>query len=188
VPYPSQINREVILAAARELIEAGGMAQVSLNRLADMLGVRTPSLYRYVDSKAALLRAVNDATFQGLFGVITPLLDAPGDAPERAMAIAVAYRAYAHQHPVTYGMVYTNTISELRPDPTEQERAVLPFQALLAAICGEVDSLPALRGLLALMHGFVMLELAGQLQRGGDLDAAYTQSVRAYLAGWASHQ
>lgn len=184
MPYPAQINRETVIAAARDLIESEGMAQVSLSRLADNLGVRTPSLYRYVENKTALLRAVNEATFRGLFAAITPLLDTPGTANQRIMAIAVAYRAYAHRHPVTYGLAYTNTIAELRPDPAEQEQAVLPFQALLAEISGESDSLPALRGLLALMHGFVMLELAGQLQRGGDLQAAYIQSIRAYLAGW----
>ncbi len=184
MPYPAQINREVILTAACELIESEGMAHLSLNQLAKILGVKTPSLYRYMDSKTALLRAVNETTFKGLFAAITPLLDTPGDAPLRIMGIANAYRAYAHQHPVTYGLAYTNTIAELRPDPAEQERAVIPFQALMAEICGEADSLPALRGLLALIHGFVMLELAGQLQRGGDLDAAYTQSIRAYLAGW----
>jgi hypothetical protein len=55
----------------------------------------------------------------------------------------------------------------------------------MAEITGEAESLPALRGLLALMHGFVMLELAQQFRRGGDLDAAYDKAVRAYLNGWS---
>ncbi len=47
-------------------------------------------------------------------------------------------------------------------------------------------SLTALRSLLALAQGFVTLELGGQLRRGGDLDAAYAESVRVLLDGWAA--
>jgi hypothetical protein len=42
----------------------------------------------------------------------------------------------------------------------------------------------ALRGALALVHGYVMLELKNQFQHGGDLRLAFEASVRAYLRGW----
>src|SRR5690606_12655103 len=140
--------------------------------------------YRYVQNKTALLRAVNEATLQALFSALRPVLEQAGDAQTRSLAVARAYRAFAHANPATYGLVYTNTIAVLRPDAAEQEQAVLPFQALLAEITGEALSLSALRGFLALLHGFVMLEISGQFQRGGDLDAAFEQSINAYLAGW----
>ncbi len=186
MPYPAQINREIVITAACDLIEAEGAGQLSLHRLAETLGVKTPSLYRYVDNKVALLRAVNEDTFSRIFQSITPFLNAPGSPTERVLEIAAAYRAYAHQHPATYGLAYTNTIAELQPDASVLERAVLPFQALMVEICGEANSLAALRGLLALLHGFVMLELAGQFRRGGDLEAVFRRSVIAYLAGWAN--
>ena len=56
----------------------------------------------------------------------------------------------------------------------------------MAKITGQKQSLPALRGALALVHGFVMLELKDQLQRGGDLTMAFDASVNAYLHGWKS--
>jgi AcrR family transcriptional regulator len=185
MPYPSKINLEAIVQAARAMIEAQGVNKLSVNELAKRLGVAPPSLYRYVKHKTDLLRAVNEDTIAGIFRAIGPLLDAPGAAHDRIIAITQAYRAYAHANPITYGMVYTNTIAELRPDEQEEEQGVLPFQALMAEITGEAESLPALRGLLALMHGFVMLELAQQFRRGGDLDAAYDKAVRAYLNGWS---
>jgi hypothetical protein len=46
------------------------------------------------------------------------------------------------------------------------------------------QSLAALRGLLALVHGFVMLEMNNQLRRSGSLEEAFTQSAAAYLRGW----
>ena len=55
----------------------------------------------------------------------------------------------------------------------------------MAQITGEAQSLAALRGALALVHGFVMLELKGQLEREGDVGAAFAAAVQAYLQGWA---
>lgn len=183
-PFPAKINREAVVQAAVNLIEAEGVEQLSVNILAKCLGVKTPSLYRYVTNKSDLLRAVNEATFTALFTALEPALQTPGDAHTRAMAVAHAYRAFAHAHPVAYGLAYTNTIPEIRPNSSALEQAVLPYQALMAELSGEEGSLTALRGLLALIHGFVMLELAGQLRRGGNLGEAFTTSVEAYLNGW----
>lgn len=184
MPYPQQINREQILNTARAMIEVDGVDGLSLNRLAAKLGVKTPSLYRHVDGKTALLRALNDETVALLFSQLYGALDSHGDASVRLLAAARAYRRFAHDYPAAYGLLFTNTIAELRPDEDQNEQAVLPVQAVMAQISGEEDSLPALRGLLALIHGFVMLELAEQYRRGGDLDAAFEASVKAYLRGW----
>jgi len=59
-------------------------------------------------------------------------------------------------------------------------------QEIMAKITDQEQSLPTLRGALALVHGFVMLELKDQLQRGGDLTWAFDASVNAYLRGWKS--
>ena len=187
MPYPSKISQEAIVEMARQMIEEAGVDRLLVNTLAARLEVKTPSLYRYVDNKTDLLRAVNEATFRDLFAAIGPALESSASAEQRTLAIAHAYRDFAHAHPITYGLAYTNTIAKLRPDDDEQEQAVLPFQALMAEISGDEESLPALRGLMALIHGFVMLELAGQFRRGGDLNAAFEKSVRAYIAGWRNH-
>jgi hypothetical protein len=100
------------------------------------------------------------------------------------MDLARAYRHFAHQNPHLYMLAYTHKNEGLRPDETVLTDMVLPIQAIMAQISGEPASLTALRGALALLHGFVMLEINEQLQRGGDLDQAFTQSVGAYLHGW----
>jgi hypothetical protein len=46
--------------------------------------------------------------------------------------------------------------------------------------------LAALRGLWALAHGFVALELTGKFQRGGDLSVDFDHSIRAYVRGLRS--
>lgn len=184
MPFPSKISLESIVEMAIEMIEAEGVEKLSVNVLAQRLGVKTPSLYRYISNKTKLLQAVNAETFRALFRHLGPQLDMPGDTETHILALSQSYRSFAHSRPITYGLAFTNTIPELYPDPDEQIHAVLPIQELMAQLSGEAQSLTALRGLLALIHGFVMLEMAGQLQRGGDLNIAFTDSVQAYIRGW----
>ncbi len=184
MPYPSQITQELVLETACEMIEAEGVDGFSMHQLAKELGVKTPSLYRYFKNKTNLLRAVNEMTMRELIGAIAEQMEKTLSHSEQLLNIALTYRDYAHAYPRRYGLMYTNTIDALRPDDDEAEESMLPFQALMAEFSGEADSLPALRGIFALMHGFVILELAGQLRRGGDLDEAYRKSLTAYLAGW----
>ena len=181
-PYPSQIDRDSIVRVAREMIEEEGVDHLSLNKLASEMGVKAPSLYRYVSNKAELLRAVNTVTNDRLFDVFSETLArSPDDPSERLLALAMAYRRFAHANPRTYQLLFTTP--DLRPDEDLLVRMVLPIQAIMADLSGEERSLSALRGILALMHGFVMLELNDQLRRGGSLEEAYVQSVEAYLAG-----
>lgn len=182
MPYPSQIDRDTIVAQALTLVEVQGAATLTLGKVAAALGVKAPSLYRYVDSKAALIRAVNEVTLAQLFAELDTATDASADPEAQFLALALAYRRFAHAHPQTYVLAFTTP--DERPDENLLVQMVLPIQRIMAQISGDGQSLAALRGALALIHGFVMLELNRQLQRGGDLDLAFAQSVSAYLAGW----
>lgn len=186
MPYPAQVDLETIVNTAREMIEAVGVEQLSLGRLAAELGIKAPSLYRYVEGKDGLLQAVNTRTVERLFEAMNAALEtAPADPVERLLALSQAYRAFAQDNPQTYAQAMTNTVDARRPDETYMVQLVLPLQAMMAEVAGEERSLPALRGLLALVHGFCLLEFAQQLRRGGDLDAAFSDSVRAYIRGWS---
>ncbi|RIK18249.1 MAG: hypothetical protein DCC53_16855 [Chloroflexi bacterium] len=155
-----------IIETATALIERDGVESLSLARIATTLGIRAPSLYRYFDSKSALLQAVNLRTTQDLIA-----------------ALIEAARAFAHAHPRAYALAYSMTDPAAQPDPAALAALAQQVQAVVAPITGEATSLAALRGLWALVHGFVILELAGQFQRGGDLTSAYTSAVEAYVRG-----
>lgn len=185
MPYPAQVDCETIIEKARELIEANGVDQLSLGALARELGIKAPSLYHHFQNKTALLRGVNEATGQALVAAIRNAIDpADSDTQAQIMAMFHAYRAFAREHPATYGLAFTNTIAELQGDPEQAAQLALPLQALMARLVGEADSLAALRGAWALMHGFVMLELSGQFRRSGDLDEAFQRATEAYVRGW----
>ncbi|MEP7292626.1 MAG: TetR/AcrR family transcriptional regulator [Chloroflexota bacterium] len=184
MPYPAQITRELVIDKACALIEAEGLDQVSLSRLAAALNVKAPSLYRYFDGKGELLRAVNAATGHLLIASISEAVAVAQSAREQVIAMAFAYRAFAHRFPVTFGLLFSDLTADLRPDAAQSEQWVLPLQAVMAELAGESESLAALRGAMALAHGYVTLELNGQFRRGGDLDTTFARIVEAYINGW----
>jgi AcrR family transcriptional regulator len=184
-PYPAQVDREMIVNKARNMIEADGLTDLSLGKLAMALGIKAPSLYKHVASKAELLRAVNTVTAGQLVETMRYAATGAGHDPvKRLVDIAKAYRQFAHTYPATYTLAFADITPEHRPDPKYLEAMALPLQALMEPIAGREHSLAALRGAWALIHGFVMLELAGQFQRGGDVPAAFVRAVEAYATGW----
>lgn len=186
MPYPSKLDSETLVEVAWQMMEDDGVESFSMHKLAAHFKVKTASLYRYY-KKTELLRAVNAYTEAKLYQAIVPALHTDQSADDKIRQIARDYRHFGISHPTTYGLLYTNTIDELRPDFEEGVRGVLPFQQLMSKLSGESDSLRATRGLLAIMHGFVMLELAGQLRREGSLDEAYDYTVEAYIKGLGKH-
>ncbi|MEZ4619556.1 MAG: TetR/AcrR family transcriptional regulator [Caldilineaceae bacterium] len=187
MPYPGQVDQARIVEQARAMIEAEGVEAMSLQKLATALGVKAPSLYRHVGSKAELLRAVNAGTIAQLISALHDAGNQQQGLPQaRLVAILRRFRQFAHAHPQCYLLFFTAQIGDTRPDEAWLVELVLPIQALMAEIVGEVASLSALRGALALAHGFVMLELHQQLQRGGDLEATFVQAIEVYLRGLAT--
>lgn len=185
MPYPSQVNREAIIAQAWQLIEADGADTLSLSKLAASLNIKAPSLYRHVGNKAQLLQAVNLHTSQQLVEALnTAVAQSGGTAVEQLAELMHVYRRFALENPNSYVLAFTNNDDALRPDENVMEQMALPLQAMMAAVSGQEASLSALRGAMALVHGFVMLELHGQLRRGGDLTEAFSAAVQAYLHGW----
>lgn len=183
MPYPSQIDREQLIQTAWEMVEAEGSESLSLGKLAAKLGIKAPSLYNHIQNKAALIRAVNETTQRRLFAELDAI--APVDDPQgQLLAIAHAYRAFALAHPVTYTLAFSTMDADARPDPDVQERDALLLQAIIIRLIPDkAQSLAMLRGLWALIHGFVMLEIHAQFRRGGSLDEAFTASVQAFIRG-----
>ena len=185
-PYPAQVDQASIVEKARELIEQDGADNLTLAKLAAALDIKAPSLYKHIASRAQLLKAVNTVTAQRLKSVMDGVRDDGLDRRETLYAISNAYRAFALANPATYMLLYANLSVDARPDKQLMESIAIPLQQLVGMEIPAGHSLEALRGALALLHGFVTLELNGQFQRGGDLEQAFQESIRAYFNGWAN--
>ncbi|SHE62603.1 TetR/AcrR family transcriptional regulator [Streptoalloteichus hindustanus] len=120
-----------IRATARALLVGQGRDSVTLRAIARELGITAPALYRYYDSREALLRAVCEDICADLDAELTPAIrDVPSDDPlGRVFAVCRAFRRWALAHPQEFELVFASPEEEsvglgrTEPGRTEPGRA-----------------------------------------------------------------
>ena len=178
------LNRDIVVGRAVEMAnEAGDATAVSLTALASTLDVRTPSLYNHVASLEDLQHGM---TVAGLRLLLAELRRATVGLVGRPSleAIAAAYREFAQTHPGIYPLTIC------APDPEDAELTALSQELLqmLLLVMASVgltgdEAIHAIRGLRAVLHGFVMLEVAEGYKIPLDRDESFQRLVNAYLNG-----
>jgi AcrR family transcriptional regulator len=101
-----------IRAAALDEVREHGAVALSLRRVARRVGMSPAGLYRYVDSRDALLTALIAGAFDDLadhlLAATASLSDA--DVADRLRAVVFAYRHWAVTHPNEFGLLFGNPI------------------------------------------------------------------------------
>lgn len=182
----SNLTKEVVVQAAADLLNSDGLDALSLNRLAEKLDIRTPSLYNHVDGLPGLLRELSILNARNL---AERLSDAAigHSGPELVMSVMQAYRSYIKE----FTGLYLSTLrvsgmqEEVDPDlQREEARSLKVAMAVMASfgLQGE-DALHAVRGLRSLVHGFATLEAYGGFGMPLDLDESFSRLVNLFVAG-----
>lgn len=171
-PAPARTSDEAIVAAARDLLEAGGPEAVTMQAVAGRVGVRAPSLYKHVANRSSLLRAVAEGAM-GEIGDELSRAAAGVDPADDIRAMAAAFRAWARRSPNTYRHLFGPFPADERPSTGLGAVAVAPLLRACAALVGQERALDAARLLTAYVHGFTSMELAGGFGLGGDIDEAF---------------
>lgn len=159
---------DAIVAAATEVMTEGGAASLSLGEVARRVGMRTPSLYGYFGSRAALCdeifrrgwesyRALNAGV------VITPESDLVGLVSE-AVRRAVDW---ANEHRAAAELMFWRPIPAWHPSPAA-------FAPAIASMADAVDAFAAARAV-------------GLLRPDADPEEA-AQVMAALIAGVVSQQ
>ncbi len=181
MPTPSRTSNAEVVAAARELLEAGGLEAVSMQAVAERVGVRAPSLYKRFESRAAVVRAIAAdvvAEQERLYAEAVR-----GDDPAADIRrLADAYRAFARRRPQAYQLVFADLGPEASPSVEALARAAAPLVEVASRLVGPARALDAARLVTAFAHGFVSMELAGAFRLGGDVDEAYAYGVEMLIA------
>ena len=145
----------------RGLADAEGLEAATLSRIASELGVRPPSLYNHVESHAALMRALALESVEEFGDAIRDA--AVGKAREDGIrAVAVAFRAYATEHPGRYAATVRAPTVDDKEAKDIARRTLAPIIAVLAGWGIEGDeAIHLVRVIRSALHGFVSLELGG---------------------------
>src|SRR4051812_30864854 len=171
MPTPERTSLTEIVAAARELLEQGGPAKITMQAVAERVGVRAPSLYKRVRDRDALIVLVAEATAAELGGRL-----AASDGS--LAALAHGFRDFAHERPEGFRLMFAvHGAREL------MGQATAPVLDATRALVGEKHALDAARLLTAWATGFISMELADAFRMGGDLDEAFAFGLERLEAG-----
>ena len=176
VPIHSRVRRgnvddhrqlqAAIVAAAFELFKQGGTEAITMQTLAKALGRSAMSLYRYFDSKNAVLQELWRAAFAECLVEMRARVDAQHTPAERHRALLEAFLNFWESRPDYYQLVYRTA----GPSGTIE-------QALPAAL------MPSYGDIISLATG-VTKELADELGTGHERVALATEMRLAFLMGY----
>jgi AcrR family transcriptional regulator len=175
-PARARTSVDEIVAAGRELLEAGGLDAITMQAVAERVGVRAPSLYKRVPNRAALIAAIGAAVTDDLRQAIEPLATGADPAAD-LRAVADAFRAFAHANPRSYELLFMSLPHDARPPTELTAQAAAPVLALASRLAGPDHALEAARLVTAFANGFISMELSGAFRLGGDPDEAYRYGV-----------
>jgi AcrR family transcriptional regulator len=166
----AQMHQE-ILDAARRILREQGIKELSMRGLAQAVGVTAPTLYDYFVNKEGVL----DALFQEGVGRLSRAFEDAIAATEpgrnRLHAIGVAYRAFAHEEPDLFQLIFGRVDPNFRPSENAHASTSSLFEILIGAIreaidAGQIrpaDPMAVAISVWAEVHGFVTLEINGFL-------------------------
>ncbi|MGK3647617.1 TetR/AcrR family transcriptional regulator C-terminal domain-containing protein [Pseudarthrobacter enclensis] len=156
VPPRRRLTREVVLATALEIVDSEGVDALTMRRLGQELGRDPMGLYRYAESRAALLDGVAELVLDELSVNST---DPDWKAQLRALAHDV--RLLALQHPNVVPLLVTRPLSTplgLRPLGT-----LRPLEQILSLLVEagfeEPDALHVYRAYYGFLYGHILNEL-----------------------------
>jgi AcrR family transcriptional regulator len=189
MPTPARTSIAQIVAAGREILETEGFEGLTMQRVAAAVGVRAPSLYKRVDGRRELVRLITADAARDLSAALEAAA-ATGDPPRDLVAIATAFRAFAHRRPEAYALLFRRLPEDWR---TEVDLSSPGFESLfrtVEAIAGTEHRLEAARTVVAWANGFVGMELAGAFRMAGDVDAAFSfgaERIARAISATGSH-
>ena len=145
----ARLSRELVLRAALELADEGGLEALTMQRIGQRLGVEAMSLYRHVRNKEDILDGIVDL----VFGEI----DLPGDDVDWLPALrlrAISAREALARHPWAVGRME----SRVQPGPANLRHHDAVLGILFGAGFSSAIATHAYSLLDAYIYGFALQE------------------------------
>lgn len=197
-----EANLERILETALDVVAREGLEGLQMARLAAAVDYTPGALYRYVESKDALVALLVTRTLgqvEAALGAAEAGVPARATPLTRVAALVAAYRGFVRGAPHRFGLlaiamaeprILVGDGAHMRATAAAVVAAMTPLAAALdAAVAGEALAAgPAVERtlcLFALVHGLSQLpKLARAAPTAIDVDALVVSGLRALLIGW----
>jgi len=177
---PAKTSGREIRTAARKILEEEGLDSVTMQAVANAVGVRPPSLYKHFADRADLLRGMTEDALEELQRMVERGAN-HGSVRESLERMANAYRNFAKKNRGAYQLIFSTE----SPNDEADLKARLASAGLLLGILKEAigpeRALPAARTLVAFLHGFVLMEMGGLFRLGGDIGEAFEFGLSTIL-------
>jgi AcrR family transcriptional regulator len=178
MPTPDRTSLTEIVAAGIAILESGGLNRLTMQAVAERVGVRAPSLYKRVRSRDHLIELIAEQTLHDLTKQLDAAAGRPGSDPrENLRSVAREFRSFARVRPNSYGLVFSQPREVANPSDALLASASRPVLDIATALVGPGDALEAARTVTAWATGFIFLELGGRFRLGGDVERAFDFGV-----------
>lgn len=178
------LNRETVIRAALEFVEEKGYMHFSMRALAEMLGVKTASLYNHISGIDELYVEIGLSALK--LQKKTQLDAIEGKSRDEAVFdLADAYREFAKEHWELYKVIMGLPMTQ---NIVLQQAATQIIDPIMQVLSGyrldEASKMHWQRVLRSIMHGFISQEEAGFFSHFNiEADESYHIAVRCYLEG-----
>lgn len=178
-----RITRSAILQVGRDLVNREGYDALTLARVANVLKIKTPSLYNHISSLNDLKKELALDALRRLNREVTQ--SAVGLSGDRALrAIGFAFIHFMRENP---GLYAATLVAPNLQDP-EIEQASSAIVSILLKVLepyhfSEQKAIHLARGLRALAHGFSTLERQGGFQIKVPLEDSIAIAFDTFIKG-----
>lgn len=177
MPYPQKLSEAQILEEAARLVDEAGLEALSTRVLAQRLGARAPSLYRYFPDKDTLVSALSARFWDDLGQEV--------DRHESLAGMARAYWDYGHRYPNRYAVLVSHVPEAEHVSIADKFQVSEPLQGLTTCLSPD-RSLVVKRVLWSYLHGAVSLRLLWPTEKGPDPEEAFTAGLEAFAVWLAT--
>lgn len=182
-----RLSRDAVVARAADLSDEIGLGEVTITKVARVVGIAAPGVYRHVADADDLRRAIGVLGTDELARLLAEAT-AGRSRSEALAAMAAGLRGWAAAHPGRYAAV------QIAPSPDDAAgqaaavRLLGVFEAVLRGYALDADDFTdAIRFVRSAVHGFVDMEASGGFKQPRPVDASFGRIVEALdlaLANW----
>lgn len=163
--------RSSLLEAATSLIAEGGVAALSMRKLADSVGVSRTAPYHHFTDKHALLSALAEEGFKVYEHSLRVAMEHAGSQDDKLLCFARCYLDFACAHPETYNLMFGHSVWQAgAPTDALKTQAYGCFRRYVervtdwqreGLVCEQLDPLRFAQVSWSTLHGLARLLIDG---------------------------